>query len=128
MALLWHRDPRHEWVREMMAGMRHPLYTCEPVISEAAHLLRRLPGGRSALLGLLANGAVAIGCHLDAELPALSALVARYDSVPMSIADACLVRMTEIMPDSAVLTFDTDFRIYRRGGRQTIPVIMPGKS
>jgi uncharacterized protein len=52
----------------------------------------------------------------------------RYDSVPMSLADACLVRMSEIYPDASVLTLDSDFRIYRKYRDQPIPTIMPSKS
>jgi hypothetical protein len=51
--------------------------------------------------------------------------MARYASVPMSLADSCLVRMSEIYPDSRVLTLDSDFRVYRRNGRQMIPMIAP---
>ncbi len=92
---------------------------------EAAHLVRRLPGGREAVMELLATEVVAIAFRLDAELLALRTLVARYASVPMSIADACLVRMSELDPKASVLTTDSDFRVYRRAGRQVIPVIMP---
>lgn len=49
----------------------------------------------------------------------------RYSKVPMSVADACLVRMTELHPDSEVVTLDSDFRIYRRNRRQVIPVLIP---
>ncbi len=49
----------------------------------------------------------------------------RYQSVPMSIADACLVRMSEIYTQSSVITLDSDFRIYRKNRNQEIPVIMP---
>ena len=49
----------------------------------------------------------------------------KYADVPMSLADACLVRMTEILPDPVLLTTDTDFRIYRRHGRKTIPCVLP---
>jgi hypothetical protein len=45
--------------------------------------------------------------------------------VPMTFADACLVRMSEILPDPLVLTTDADFRIYRRFGRQIIPCFLP---
>ena len=45
--------------------------------------------------------------------------------VPMSLADACLVRMTETLPDPLLLTTDTDFHIYRRHSRQAIPCRMP---
>ena len=49
----------------------------------------------------------------------------RYESVPMSLADACLVRMSEIYTDTSILTLDSDFRIYRQYKNQVIPVIMP---
>lgn len=49
----------------------------------------------------------------------------KYADVPMSFADACLVRMTEVMPDPTLLTTDADFRIYRRHERKAVPCIMP---
>lgn len=125
VALLQEGDERHAWARQAVASIRRPLYTCEPVITEAAHLMRRKPGGRDAVLELITKGIVVLAFHMEAELDALRTLVVRYASVPMSLADACLVRMSEITPDSAILTFDTDFRVYRRGGRQPIPVMMP---
>jgi len=41
----------------------------------------------------------------------------------MSLADACLVRMSELHADSPVLTLDDDFRIYRKNKRQAIPIL-----
>ena len=55
----------------------------------------------------------------------IAALLRRYASVPMSLADACLVRMSELRVDSVVLTLDRDFRVYRRYHRQKIPLRMP---
>ncbi len=49
----------------------------------------------------------------------------KYADVPMSLADACLVRMTETLADPVVVTTDTDFRVYRRHSRQVIPCLMP---
>ena len=51
----------------------------------------------------------------------------QYQSVPMSVADACLVRMSELDRNSSVLTLDPDFLIYRRNRSQNIPTIMPSK-
>jgi hypothetical protein len=48
-------------------------------------------------------------------------LLQKYSDVPMSLADACLVRMTETLPDPVILTTDSDFRIYRRHSRQMVP-------
>ena len=63
--------------------------------------------------------------RLDAEVDAVGRLLKKYADVPMSLADACLVRMTELDRDTKVLTLDADFRIYRRNRRQVVPVIMP---
>ena len=43
----------------------------------------------------------------------------------MSLADACLVRMTETLANPIVLTTDEDFRFYRRHSRQVVPCVMP---
>lgn len=51
----------------------------------------------------------------------------KYADVPMSLADACLVRMTEVLPEPLVLTTDADFRVYRRFGRQALPCVLPGR-
>jgi hypothetical protein len=50
----------------------------------------------------------------------------KYADLPMTLADACLVHMTEALADPVLLTTDTDFRIYRRRNRQTVPCVMPG--
>ena len=128
VALLDKSERRHGWMRQTLGSFRQPLHTCEAVITEASHIVRRVPGARATILELLEKGVLEVSFRMDAETRALLKLVERYASVPMSIADACLVRMSELTPDSAILTFDRDFRVYRRGGRQAIPVIMPGKS
>ena len=51
--------------------------------------------------------------------------MAQYDSVPMSLADACLVRMAEANRNSVVVTLDSDFTIYRMHRNQPIPLLMP---
>ena len=65
---------------------------------------------------------------LEEEVTTVAASVERYADVPMSLADACLVRMSELRTDSRVFTLDDDFRLYRRNGRQTIPLITPHRS
>jgi len=58
-------------------------------------------------------------------LPTLLQLMEKYADVPMSLADACLVRMTETLAEPVVLTTDTDFRIYRRHSRHAVPCVLP---
>jgi hypothetical protein len=63
--------------------------------------------------------------QLAAELEVVRKLMMKYANVPMALADACLVRMSELAPRAAIVTVDSDFRVYRRNGRQAIPVVMP---
>jgi len=59
------------------------------------------------------------------DMESVLKLLQKYADVPMSLADACLVRMTETFSDPIVLTTDSDFRVYRRHSRQVIPSVMP---
>ena len=74
---------------------------------------------------LLRQGHLLLALSLREELSRVLDLRAKYADVPMSLADACLVRMTEILPDPVVVTTDDDFRIYRRHSRQVVPFLSP---
>ena len=108
-----------------MGSLRPPLHTCDAVISEACFLLRKTTSGVDRLMEFLERGVTLLDFPLQEELPAVRKLLRRYRDVPMSLADACLVRMSEITEEPMVLTVDSDFTIYRRNGRQVIPVLMP---
>ena len=97
--------------------------TCEEALSEAFHLVGS--GGLAAVGTLLHRGALRLGFDLAKELDMVLKLMGKYVDVPMSLADACLVRMTETLADPVVLTTDLDFRIYRRNGRNVIPCVTP---
>ena len=125
VALLNARDSLHDWTKQTMDAIKPPLHTCEAVLSEACFLLRDVKGGADAVLELASRGILTLDFHLDSEVGPVRKLVARYASVPMSLADACLVRITEIDDKITVITFDRDFHVYRRNGRQSIPVLMP---
>lgn len=125
VAFLNKRDTWHEWAVGQLAAIEPPIETCEAVISEAAFLLRADPRGSDALLELVERNLVICSFHLDDALEHVRRLMKRYQDVPMSLADACLVRMTEERRASKVLTLDSDFRRYRRLGRQVIPLITP---
>jgi predicted nucleic acid-binding protein len=128
VALLNRRERLHGWTKDVLDTIEPPIFTCEPVLSEACFLLRDIDGGPGAVLELVARGIVRTDFHVGAEIDSLRILMRKFASVPMSLADACLVRMTELDPRSVVLTLDSDFRIYRRNRRQVIPTISPGKS
>ena len=114
-----------EWVVDQWKRLRPPLGTCEPVLTEAAFLLKRERRDTDPLWALLERGVIRIGLGVEPQLADLRALMRRYRDRPMSLADACLVRLAELHPSGVILTFDTDFRIYRRHGNRSIPVLMP---
>jgi uncharacterized protein len=125
VAQLDRRDHYHGWALEQMARLRPQFSTCEAVITEAFHLLRHIPRARAAILEMSAAGVLATPFRLSEETGEVLALLDRYTNIPMSLADACLVRMSELVPASVIFTLDSDFRIYRRHRRQKIPLLMP---
>src|SRR6185295_12493962 len=100
-----------------------PWRTCESVVSEAVLLLgtRRV----SPLHALLRRRSLTLAFDLARELDPVLRLLEKYADVPMSLADACLVRMSEIDSEPMVLTTDSDFKVYRRHSRQVVPGAMP---
>ena len=102
-------------------GRREPApLTREGAVSEGFFILRNVRHGGRGLLALLESRAVVPASDIVAELPALARLRIRYEDVPMSLADACLVRMAELRPGEHAFTLEADFRLYRlhcTGGR-----------
>ena len=125
VALLNRSDNAHAWVLGQLKAIAPPMITCEAVLAEATYLTRSVPGARAALIEMVGEGFLSIGMCLADHHSALLALVRRYASVPMSLADACLVRLAEIHPQSPILTLDSDFTVYRKNGRQVIKVLTP---
>lgn len=125
VALLNSRDTHHKWVVQQLGDIQPPMMTCEAVLAEATYLTRAVTGARAALIEMLGEGFLNIGMALADQHSAILAMVRRYTDVPMSLADACLVRLAELYPQSVVLTLDSDFAIYRKNGRQVIHMIHP---
>ena len=127
VAYLNRRDFHHEWAVAQFKRLPPPLRTCEAVLLEAMFLLQDDVGDGSPVLDLLVNGIVLIDFRLPDDAAVVLSLVRKYRDVPMSLTDACLVRMSELHTDCRVLTTDSDFLVYRRHGRGVIPVCMPGR-
>jgi predicted nucleic acid-binding protein len=125
VAFLVRQSQHHRWACEAMASFRPPLLTCEPVLAEAAHLLRRDGCEADPLLALIERGVINIAFSVESELAPLRQLMRRYSDQPMSLADACLVRLAELHEKPRVWTLNSDFRVYRRLGRLVIPTLMP---
>ena len=123
VALLSSRDTHHQWAVTQASEMPPPWSSCEAVLLEAFHLL----GARGApsLAALLRRRALLVAFRLSENVKPVVKLIEKYSNVPMGLADACLVRMTETLADPIILTTDQDFRVYRRHSRQVVPCATP---
>jgi predicted nucleic acid-binding protein len=118
-------DAHHDWAKHQFARPRPPLTTSEAVLSEAVFLLHRAGESGGAVPQLVQRGVLQVAPVLQAEASAVTSLMRKYADIPMSLADACLVRLSELVPHAVVYTLDADFGVYRRKGRSVIPVLTP---
>jgi predicted nucleic acid-binding protein len=125
VAFLDRSERHHLWVVQRIEDLKAPLLLCEPVLTEAMYLLARYPNAQTALFGLLKNGALLIAFRVDEHIPALQKLHRKYRDTPMSLADACVVRMAELYDRHSVLTLDSDFSVYRKHGSIALSLIHP---
>ena len=115
-------DRHHAWASDLAQQVREPLLTCEAVLAEAAFHLR----DASLALAFVREGLVRPALHLAEHIPRLVELAVKYRDREPDLADLCLVRLSELHPKYPVITTDvTDFRVYRRGRREVIPLICP---
>ncbi len=125
VALLCRDDKHHAWAKAQFANHSGPFLACEAVVAETCFLLARAGFDPAKALALIERGVVQIAMSLTEQMAAVRTLFERYDNVPASLADACLIRMSELVEPCAVLTLDSDFHVYRRHGRKVIPLIIP---
>lgn len=117
------REQHHDWAVAQARELPQPWVTCEAALSETLYLLnqRYWP----TVIAALRSGGLIVSFNLANELDPVLTLMEKYADVPMSLADACIVRMSEVLPEPLVLTTDSDFRVYRRHSRHVIPCRTP---
>lgn len=125
VALLDAADHHHRWAAAQFPNFTGKVRICEAVLAEALFLLRALRPGQEKILEWIERGELTCDFVLREEAPAVRALLRRYANVPMSLADACLVRMAEMHPHSVICTIDSDFSLYRRDGRHPLDLLTP---
>ena len=118
-------EEHHEWCVQQFDSLRPPLLSCETAIAEAAYLIEARDGDSSSLFRFLREKVIQLPFQLEKETETVIELRRRYADLPMDLADACLVCMTEKYRNCRVFTLDKHFKIYRRHGRQIIPLIFP---
>ena len=122
IAALNARDEYHRWACETLERLGPPFYSCPEAIAEAA----AMTGQASVIVEMIQAAEIILAFSLSDQTAAVLSLLKKYRDREMDLADACIVRMTELMRDSRVVTLDrADFAVYRRNGRELIPVIVP---
>ena len=122
IAALNREDQHHLWACDTLKRLGPPFFTCSEALAEAA----ALTGQPAAMVEMVQQGELIIAFSLADQAAGVLSLLRKYADRQMDLADACIVRMTELMRDSRVVTVDrADFSVYRRNGRDLIPVITP---
>ena len=124
-ALINRREHYHSWATEQAAQLDPPLHTCEAVLSEAHFLLNRVPGGGTVLNRMVEAGRIDVSFSYAEHVERIGELMIAYANMPMSFADACLVRMAESHPAVRIFTTDDDFQIYRKHRREPLDLLIP---
>jgi predicted nucleic acid-binding protein len=125
VALLDAADEHHAWAAAEFTHFKGAVRVCEAVLTEALFLLRTLRPAQEKILDWVERGDLTCDFDLSKEARAVRALWSRYANVPMSLADACIVRMAEMHPRSVICTVDSDFSIYRKDGRHPLNLLTP---
>jgi len=125
VAIIDQRDAQHPWVIDQLKVLEPPFLTSEAVVSESLFLLTSARQGVPTLLTMMQEDLIRLAFKLDDHLAAVARLMAKHQDVPMSLADASLVRLSELHDRACIFTLDSDFKRYRRHGRQAIPLIYP---
>lgn len=118
-------EANHDWAAEQFARFSS-FETCEAVLSEACARLAYAGFDQVAVVRLAHEGILKLTFNTGYNLGRILALMEKYEDLPMDFGDACLVTMSEEEKDSLVVTLDRrDFSIYRRYGRQAVPLLAP---
>jgi len=124
VAYLDRNDAHHDWAVGLMNRLVPPVFSSEPVFTEACYFLREDGLEVEALFDMLERGLLVLDFDLRAHWPRVRTLMSRFES--MDLADASVVVMSEQHLRCQVLTLDRrDFSVYRRNDRQTIDFLAP---
>jgi predicted nucleic acid-binding protein len=122
IAALNRDDTHHSWACDTLARLGPPFHSCPEALAEAA----AMTGQPAAIVEMVQAGEIVLAFSLDEQAAAVLALLRKYRDQHMDLADACIVRMTELLRACRVVTVDrADFSVYRRNGREIIPIVAP---
>jgi len=124
VALLSRDDRNHERAARLFRACLPPLRCCEAVVAEACFLMRKVHrGGPAEVVALARRGVYSIAMAAGDHWTGIEGLLKKYADRPISLADACLIRCAEIHQEPRILTFDSDFTVYRWGRTRKFDIL-----
>lgn len=125
VAILSEADEHHGVCVEQLHQIKGTLLTCWPVITEAVWLLRKYPLTTRRFLSSFRGQPFELVSLREADLPGVTAILAKYEDLGIQLADASLMHLANREGISTIFTLDKrDFSVMRlaRGKRvQVIP-------
>lgn len=89
------------------------LWTTWPVITETSHMLDFNSKAQLAFFEWIERGGVKIFDLDQSTISRIKQLTEKFDDVPMDLADASLVVVSELSGYKEIISIDSDFYIYR---------------
>lgn len=124
VAIMSRTDQYHGTCVDALHELPGPLFTCWPVITEAAWLLRKHAGAVRRLLDSVSNGFLELLPIQGSEAAAIGKLMEKYKSIQPQLADAALVYLAERHSFNVIFTLDRrDFSVYRAGRQRAFRII-----
>jgi uncharacterized protein len=127
VAILSRADEHHDICLETLRQLPGPLFSCWPVITEAAWLLRAYSPAVQKLLRSLHEGFVELLPLSSLEAKGLAEVMRKYASLTPQLADAALVYLADRDGIDTIFTLDRrDFSIYRTAKRRAFRILPEG--
>lgn len=127
VALLDRSERQHQACTQAVQALEAPLLTCEAVLAESCYLLRNLAGAPEAIIENVAAGIFQVPFQLSRETAGVRQVLRKYRDRQIDLADACLIRMADVLETGDILTLDRDFAVYRWARNKPFH-ILPDKS
>lgn len=124
ISILDRSQKHHEKFVRFFDAWERPVVSTEAILTEATHLLGRVPQGRKACVEFFLDGGAVLVPTTVPSLRRVRDLLGEYADLPMDYADATLVVLAEEVGTDLVFTTDRrDFGVYRIGGRRRFRVV-----
>jgi len=122
VAILLRTDEHHESCVNTLRSIPGPLFSCWPVITEAAWLLRADQRSVLQLLRSISEGFLVLLPLTDSD--AIAEVMSKYREMQPQLADAALVHLAQREGINTIFTLDRrDFAVYRNSQKRSFRIL-----